>query len=329
MRSLRPVGALLAVVAASACARGVPVDPSTTRSASQETVTTRTTSPGPSTSSGGETSSADPGVSPRAAVPENLRVGISFTSPGVGLETSDGHSGLDADVARYVARRLGSSRVTFVEAVPNQRETILETDQVDVVIASYSMDPARSQRVTFAGPYLTTGQDLLVSSRSKVRTPEQLRGFTACSAEGTASTAELVADYPGLHLVERPTVAQCVDLLTKGEVKAVTSDAAILAGFARASQSPNRLVLARRPFTSESWGVGVRHGDTAMCREVSRALRQMVSSGEWKRAVRENLPGSAILGEETHTPPRVGPCSSPSGTDSPSGTTPGSSSRTT
>lgn len=312
----------------AACARGVPVEQTGTGGTTPPRTATAepTTTANPSTSGPtAPTTPTSPGEPPSASIPDNLRIGISFTNPGIGLETSEGHTGLDADVARFVAGRLGASRVTFVEAIPNQRVTLLETKQVDLVIASYSMDPTRAQRATFAGPYLSTGQDLLVSARSKIRTPKQLRGFTVCSAEGTASTEELVDDYPGLHLVERPTVAECVALLKEGEVKAVTSDAAILAGFARTSRSPDRLVLARRPFTRERWGIAVRHNDTAMCREVSRALRQMIRSGEWKRAVRDNLPGSAILGEETLTKPTVAPCAKPTSTSTTTSGSPSSS----
>lgn len=325
MRRARTAAAtVVALATLTACARGVAVEPTDT--AQTETATTSTADPPPTTptssttsssttssstgSTGDETSSdpTSPSTAPAADIPQNLRVGISFDTPGVGLQTDAGQIGFDADVARYLAGRLGSERVTFVNAVPDQRDTLLATDQVDLVVAAYSMTPERSGKVTFAGPYLRTGQDLLVSQRSRIRTPAQLRGHTVCSVSGTSSTEALVDDYPGLHLVERPTVGDCVEALRRGEVKAVTSDAAVLTGFARTSRSPDRLLLAGRPFTTETWGVAMDRGDVALCREVSIALRAMVRSGEWEQAVRANLPSRSRLAQSTYRPPRTQTC---------------------
>lgn len=308
---------MVAAATLAACARGDAVEPATGTSPPSTTSTaasptgsgTTPTSGGTSSGAGTSTTSPTSPTSPQTAdVPENLRVGISFDTPGVGLQTEAGQVGFDADVARYLAGRLGAERVTFVNAMPDQRDTLLATDQVDLVVAAYSMTPERTRKVTFAGPYLRTGQDLLVSSRSRIRTPAQLRGHTVCSVSGTSSTDALVDDYPGLHLVERPTVGDCVAALRRGEVKAVTSDAAVLAGFARTSRSPDRLLLAGRPFTTETWGVAMDRGDVAMCREVSIALRAMVRSGEWTQAVRANLPSRSRLAKSTYVPPTTKTC---------------------
>lgn len=304
MRRARTASATLVLLASlAACSRGVPVEPTTATGTTPSSTTSTTTSGDPSGSS-----SASSAASATADVPAELTVGISFTSPGVGLRTPGGTTGLDADVARYVAGRIGSERVSFVEALPDQRETLLETGQVDMVVSSYSMTPERAQRVTFAGPYLTTGQDLLVRSTSVIRTPDELQGFTLCSGTGTSSTAELVDDHPGLHLVERRTVAECVEALADGEVKAVTSDAATLVGFAGASRSPDKLLLAGHPFTTEEWGIGLPHGDTAMCEAVTEALREMIRSGEWEKAVTRNLGDSELLDETTGRAPRLASC---------------------
>lgn len=47
-----------------------------------------------------------------------------------------GFAGLDVDVATYVAQRLGTGArdITFVEARPADRETLLEQNKVDLVL---------------------------------------------------------------------------------------------------------------------------------------------------------------------------------------------------
>lgn len=307
MRRARVVTATaLGAALLSACVRPVDVEP------------TGPTSPVVSTQAPASTSSPSGTSSPslhETDLPSTLRVAISFDQPGVGLREGDTYSGLDVDVARYIARHLGIDRISFVEGMTDQRETLLATGQADLVLSSYSITPERKDEVTFAGPYLTTGQDLLVSSRSTIRSPGQLRGFTVCSVQGSTSTSELVDDHPGLHLTVQPRVSDCVKLLEEGKVKAVTSDAAILAGFARGSRAPDKLRLSGRSFARERWGVAMRPADSALCEDVSAALEDMVDSGAWKKAVRSNL-ATSMLPTSTLRPPKLQDCPPPPASES-------------
>ncbi len=304
MRRVRALAAA-AVGAAllAACVRPVDVDPSGSghppETGSTSTLTPSSTSSGPSPS----LHATD--------LPRTLRVAISYDQPGVGLREGSSYSGLDVDVARYVAQYLGISRISFVRAVTDQRETLLATGQADLVLAAYSMTPERADDVTFAGPYLATGQDLLVRARSTISSPRQLRGFTVCTVQGSRSTDELVDAYPGLHLTVQPTISDCVAMLQQDQVKAVTSDAAILLPFARESRGRDRLRLTGRLFTQERWGIAMRREDTALCEDVNDALADMVETGAWRRAVRANLGTSWSLPTRTLAPPTLRDCPAP------------------
>ena len=294
----RRVAAALAVpalVLVSACSQAVDVPPST------------------STPTPGTTTSSD-GLPP---APDRLRVAISFDQPGLGVKDGDDYSGLDVDVSRYVAQQMGTERITFVQAIPDQRETLLATGQVDMVVSSYSMTPQRAEQVRFAGPYLVTDQELLLPRRSSIRSPQELRGFTVCGAAGSSATQRLVRDYTGLHIVEEKSVDACVDRLREGGVKAVTSDTTILAGYLEEDYGSD-LRLSGRPFGRESYGIGLAKDDRALCYRVSEGLRTMISSGEWRRAVARNLPSAKVIGRQTYRPPQVRSCTSPT-TPSPSG----------
>lgn len=304
---MRRVRALAAAAVGAAllagCTRTVDVAPSSTA----EPAVTSTVAP-----SG--TASASSRTSPhRTDLPRTLRVAVSFDQPGIGLRQGNSYTGMDVDVAEHIARYLGIPRVSFVEAVTDQRRTLLETGQVDLVLAAYSMTPERADDVTFAGPYLTTGQDLLVPARSRIRSVGQLQGSTLCSVQGSRSTDELVDDHPGLHLTVEPKISDCVALLREGTVDAVTSDAAVLLPFVRGSSGADRLRLVGRPFTRERWGVAMRREDTALCEDVSDALADMVETGAWQRAVTDNLGPARSLPRGTATPPPLVDCPTPRG----------------
>ena len=98
---------------------------------------------------------------------DTIVIGTKFDQPGLGLKKPDGTmSGFDVDVAKYVAEQLGykEDKIEWKEAPSGQRETLIQNDQVTFIAATYSITDARKEKVSFAGPYLVTGQSLLVKA---------------------------------------------------------------------------------------------------------------------------------------------------------------------
>src|SRR6476469_1885882 len=96
----------------------------------------------------------------------DFKIGVKYDQPGMGLKDGAKYTGFDIDVAKYVAKELGHPEgdITFVQAPTPQRETLISTGQVNLVVGTYSITDARKQKVSFAGPYFVAGQDLLVRS---------------------------------------------------------------------------------------------------------------------------------------------------------------------
>lgn len=237
-----------------------------------------------------------------------VKVGIKFDQPGMGLKAGSDYSGFDVDVARYVAKELGKEP-TFSEAPSPQRETLIKTGQVDLIVGTYSITDARKQEVSFSGPYFIAGQDLLVRSEETAITgPDTLPGKKLCSVKGSTSAQKIKDKYPTTQLQEYDTYSKCVEELVAGTVDALTTDNTILAGYASQAQYKGKLKVVGKPFSTENYGVGLKKGDTALCQQVSDALKKMVSSGEWQKAVDKNL-GPAGFQVPTGNPPALAPCS--------------------
>jgi glutamate transport system substrate-binding protein len=222
-----------------------------------------------------------------------LTVGIRFDQPGLGVRQPDGaFGGLDVDVAKYVARRLGTDdrHITFVEARPADRETMLEQNKADMVIATYSITEARKQRVDFAGPYFVTGQSLLVrKTNSDIDGPESLDNsdWRLCSVTGSTPAERVQQSYAqSVTLEQHGSYRECVDALLKGDIDAVTTDDVILAGYA--AEQPDKLKVVGKTFSTERYGVGLRKGDGRRA-NVTNALRAMVGDGSWDRFVNDSL----------------------------------------
>jgi len=241
----------------------------------------------------------------------SFKVGIKFDQPGLGLKQGSDYKGLDVDVAKYVAKELGHDEgdIQWVQAPSAQRETLISTGQVNMVVATYSITDARKEKVSFAGPYFIAGQDLLVrADDSSITGPEALTGKKLCSVTGSTSAQKVKDKYPGVQLQEFGTYSECVTALVSKGVDALTTDNTILAGYAAQDQYKGKLKVVGKPFSEERYGIGIKKGDTATCDKINTALKKMVDSGDWKKAVDDNL-GPAGFQPDAKNPPTPDACS--------------------
>ena len=137
-------------------------------------------------------------------------VGTKFDQPGLGLTKPDGTmTGFDVDVARYVAKELGygEDQIEWKESPSAQRETLIENGQVKYIVATYSITDKRKEKVDFAGPYLLTGQSLLVAAaNTDITGPESLQdNKKLCSVTGSTPAQRIKDKYPGVQLQQYDT----------------------------------------------------------------------------------------------------------------------------
>lgn len=241
-----------------------------------------------------------------------FKIGIKFDQPGLGLKDGAKYTGLDVDVAKYVAKELGYAEadITWVQAPSAQRETLISTGQVDMIAATYSITDARKAKVSFAGPYFVAGQDLLVKADdTSITGPDTLKGKKLCSVKGSTPAAKVKAKYPDVQLQEYDTYSKCVEALVGGSVDALTTDNTILAGYASQAAYKGQLKVVGKTFSTENYGIGLKKGDTATCQKVTDALTKMISSGEWQKAVDANLGPAGFKVDTATNPPKPAACS--------------------
>lgn len=218
----------------------------------------------------------------------SIVIGVRDDQPGIGfVDAATGeHSGFDIDMALWMAAELGfhEDSVELRTVAPSDRENAIASGDVDLIIGTYSITDARKQLVDFAGPYISTGQGLLVAADDdRINSPEDLDGATVCSAIGSSSFFVIEVEYPEANTVEADTYAECVTQLESGSADAVSADEFLLLGYA--STSPEQFRIAGEPFTEERYGIGMPHGDDALRDYLNDALEQGTGiwTGIWDR----------------------------------------------
>lgn len=231
-----------------------------------------------------------------------ITVGTKFDQPLFGLVGPDGvPEGFDVEIAALLASELGIARedVEWVETISANREDFIETGQVDIVVATYTINDDRKQRVGFAGPYYEAGQSILtLATNEEIQGPEDLAGTKVCTVSGSTPEATLLAEYPEAEVVPFATYSDCLEPLRNGQVDAVSTDNVILAGFAAENED---LEVRGEPFTAEPYGIGVAKDDTDFRMWINDVLEASFEDGRWVEAW-ESTAGSVL---PTPEPPTV------------------------
>ncbi|RNE62527.1 glutamate ABC transporter substrate-binding protein [Cryobacterium tepidiphilum] len=197
----------------------------------------------------------------------NVIIGVKEDQPGLGyMDAATGkRTGFDVEIAKWIAASLGfgEDKIEF-KAIPSaNRESAIVNGDIDYYVGTYSITDKRKQQVDFAGPYFVTGQGLLVKKdNTDITSEKDLAGKKVCSATGSTPIQNIKENFPDTKTVEFDTYSQCVEALKDGQVDAVTTDAAILIGYA--AQEPDALKVVGEPFTVEKYGVGLPKGDDAL-----------------------------------------------------------------
>ncbi len=231
-----------------------------------------------------------------------IKIGTKFDQPLFGLVGPDGKPvGFDVEIGKLVAAALGipEDGIEWVETVSANREAFIENGTVDIVIATYTINDARKEVVSFAGPYYNAGQDILVLAGNPegITGPADLEGKNVCSVAGSTSEKN-IAEY-GVNLITSDTYSNCLEPLRQDRVIAVTTDNVILAGLA--DQNEGEFEVVGNPFTEEPYGIGLALDDDEFRNFINDVLEAAYEDGSWVAAW-ESTAGKVL---KTPEPPAV------------------------
>ncbi|MCX5162044.1 serine/threonine-protein kinase [Streptomyces sp. NBC_00264] len=232
-----------------------------------------------------------------------LKVGVKADQPGLSEKTKNGkYRGYEIDVAYAIAQDMGYSRdkVTFEPVSSENRSTILQKGDVDLVIATYSITEERKHAeapdysVAFAGPYYVASRSFMVRKKAKAVSIDDTRvlekkKLEVCTAR--SSTYEAWLPKAGYNMTESLPSGydRCVhDLLDPmSPVYAVSTDDVILAGFVK--NNPTELKRLDSGPGAEGYGVAMNPDEKGLKGEVCSSLRKIMTDGVWEKLYADHL----------------------------------------
>lgn len=231
----------------------------------------------------------------------SITIGTKFDQPLFGLVGPDGVPvGFDVEIGKIIAGKLGIApeNIEWVETVSANREPFIENGEVDIVVATYTINDDRKQVVDFAGPYFLAGQSILVlEGNEDIQSEDDLVGQPVCSVSGSTPAANL-RDL-GAEVIETDTYSNCLEPVRSGQAVAVSTDNVILAGLV--DQNPGEFKIVGDPFTEEPYGIGLAKGDDDFRDFINDVLEESYEDGTYEEAW--NATAGTVL--EFRDPPAV------------------------
>ena len=214
-------------------------------------------------------------------------IGVKEDQPGLGYKdpTNGEYSGFDIEIAKLIAAKLGfgEDKIEFKTVQSAGREAAIANGDVDYYVGTYTINDKRKALISFGGPYFVAGQDLLVrKDDSSITGKDTLKGKKVCSVTGSTPIQRVRDEQltEPENIVEFQGYSQCVEKLLNNEVDAVTTDDAILKGYA--AQDTDNLKVVGKTFSEEPYGVGLALDDKPLRDKVNDILEQAMDDGTWQ-----------------------------------------------
>ena len=211
-------------------------------------------------------------------------------------------AGLSQLLTRYVLGDEWAQEITQVTS--DTRESVLQNDQVDCVFATYSINDDRKEVISFAGPYYTTQQSILVmADNTDINSVEDLAGRNVAAQSGSTGPSILEEYAPDANIQEFSTDEEARTALSQGRVDAYVIDTTMQMG--SMTRNPGRYRLAGDPFGPvDAYGIGLPLGSDGVD-FVNAFLREIEDSGLWADLWQVCIGDRAGI-DEVPEPPAIG-----------------------
>jgi general L-amino acid transport system substrate-binding protein len=207
------------------------------------------------------------------------------------------YQGLDADTCRAIAAAVlgDAGKVKFVPATAQQRFTLLQTGEVDVLVRNTTWTLLRDTEngFNFAPVTYYDGQGFMVPAKLNVKSARELDGATICVQPGTTTELNLADYFRANHMSFKPLVIEKLDEVENayfsGRCDAYTTDRSGLAA-TRAAKAPNPAdhIILPEVISKEPLAPAVRHGDDEWFDIVKWTVFAMIGAEE-KGITQENV----------------------------------------
>ncbi len=188
--------------------------------------------------------------------------------------------GIDADIARAIAEKLGMELeiqdMAFDSLIP-----AIQSGKADFAAAGMTVNEDRKKNVDFTDTYAEAAQVIIVKEDSEIASPDDLTGKKIGVQTGT--TGDIYADDIENGDIQRFNKGmEAVMSLTQGKIDAVIIDREPAKVFIKENEG---LKILDEAFTEEEFAIAIKKGNTELVDKFNAAIKELKESGEFQKIV--------------------------------------------
>ena len=199
-------------------------------------------------------------------------------------ETDNGIRGFDAGLYQLLARYILGDETKFelTQVTSSTRESVLTSGQVDAVFATYSITPARQEVISFAGPYYTSQQAVLVKAgNTEITGIDSLADKIVATQSGSTGPSILAEYAPDAIVQEFEDDIQARTAVEQGRADAYVTDYTLILN--SIVKNPGAYAIAGDVFgPADPYGIGLPKDSDGVA-FVNAFLQTIIEDGTWAR----------------------------------------------
>jgi polar amino acid transport system substrate-binding protein len=206
-----------------------------------------------------------------------IRIGVFADKHPFGYVDEKGvFQGYDVYFAHRIAKDLlgNENAIEFVTVEPASRVEHLESDKVDIILANFTVTPARAEVVDFALPYMKVALGVVSPTSAAITNVSQLEGKKLIVIKGTTAETFFTENYPRIELVKFDQISEAFNALKDGRGDALSQDNTLL--FAWAIQNPGFTTGIGSIGSLDTIAPAVRKGNAALLAWLNEEIRSGV-----------------------------------------------------
>ncbi|MEQ1408671.1 transporter substrate-binding domain-containing protein [Neorhizobium sp. Rsf11] len=207
-----------------------------------------------------------------------IKIGMLVDFPPFGImNTSNEPDGYDADVAKLLAKEWGV-KLQIVPVTGPNRIPYLQSNQVDLLVASLGITEERAKSVDFSEPYAGISIGVFGAKDTAVSKPEDLSGKTIGVARASTQDTGVTKIAPKDAKIQRfDDDASAVQALLSGQVELIGVSNVVAAQIEAAA--PGRFEQ-KLQLSQQVQGIAVRKGSAELLTAVNTFIDKVKADGE-------------------------------------------------
>ncbi|MBR1710277.1 MAG: transporter substrate-binding domain-containing protein [Clostridia bacterium] len=212
-----------------------------------------------------------------------LRIGGTESSLLFGQldETDSRYRGFDAGLYQLLAKYIlgDSDAFQLTQVMSSTREEILITDKVDAVFATYSILPSRQEVISFAGPYFTSKQGILVDiNNEEIKGLDDLADKIVATQAGSSGPAIIAQYAPQAIIAEYDDDSFARDAVETGRADAYITDYTLI--LSNVVKNPGKYKNVDIFGEDDNYGIGLPKDSDGVA-FVNAFLAEIEDAGLW------------------------------------------------